>query len=206
MSETERQPPEAADGEARAPRRFGIEQAEFRETAGERADGDATLEAREGCAQAEVCSAAEADVWVRSTAEVEAMRVVEHRRIAVGGRGEQTTMRRAGTWRPPITTGSRVMRSTICMGPSKRMSSSTAERSRSSVARSRASWSGWRRRASMPLPMRLAVVSCPATNSKRMVETSSSWLRDSPDSSAAMRAESMSSVGARLRSAINPSR
>src|SRR5205807_4976860 len=70
----------------RAPRRFGIEQAEFRETAGEPADGDATLEAGESGAQAEVGTAAEADVRVRGAAEVKAVGVGESGGVAVGGR------------------------------------------------------------------------------------------------------------------------
>src|SRR5437764_14389919 len=86
LSEPERQPSEAADCEARTPRRLGIEQAEFRESTGERADGDATLESGEGGAQAEVGASAEADVRVRGATEVEAVGVGEGGGVAVGSR------------------------------------------------------------------------------------------------------------------------
>ena len=56
------------------------------------------------------------------------------------------------------------------------------------------SWSRWRSRASMPLPMRLTVVSCPATNSSPTLSISSCVVSVSPSSSAVISADSRSSA------------
>ncbi len=52
----------------------------------------------------------------------------------------------------------------ICTGPSKRRNSSTAGPTSSGARRSRASCSGLRSSARVPLPIRFTVVSCPATS------------------------------------------
>ncbi len=62
-------------------------------------------------------------------------------------------------------------------------------------ARSAASWSGWRSRASTPLPIRFTVVSCPATSSRKAMEISSASLSRSSSSLAWISALNMSSPG-----------
>ncbi len=108
----------------------------------------------------------------------------------------------AGIVTPPSSTSSDVYRKVArLIGPSSRRNSSTAPGSSDRSARSAASWSGLRSSASTPLPIRLTVVSWPATSSRNAIEISSVWSSRSSSSLACTSAEKMSSPGvARLLS------
>ena len=68
---------------------------------------------------------------------------------------------------PPSTRSVSAMRRVICTGESNRSSSSTAASARPGSRRSCSNWSRSRSKASVPLPIRLVVVSLPATSNSR---------------------------------------
>ena len=107
---------------------------------------------------------------------------------------------------PPIETSSSAIRAVACTTPSKRRNSSTAVRIRPGSAVSRRRWSGCRSSASTALPIRLVVVSCPATRISTLIANSSSASRRSPSTSARTSSLTRSSRGRARRSATTPSK
>ncbi|OLT13933.1 hypothetical protein BJF78_20820 [Pseudonocardia sp. CNS-139] len=93
----------------------------------------------------------------------------------------------------------------IATVPHQRISSLTAPGHSAGSAASSASWSGCSRRATTALPIRCAVVSCPAKTSVSTIVTSSSSLSRAPSSSEMWTsAVSRSSAGSARRRATRP--
>jgi len=104
---------------------------------------------------------------------------------------------RAGIFTPSRVTGSAVTRNVACgTGAVKRMSLSIAAGSCPGSASSAWSWPGLSSRATTPLPIRLAVVSWPATMSWNRLD-SSSWVVSASHSVAAARTLTRSPAGLR---------
>ena len=80
----------------------------------------------------------------------------------------------AGIVTPPSSTGSTAYRNVAC-GTGRVVAEELLDRGGDPVRvrAQHASWSGWRSSATTLFPMRLAVVSCPATISWKIVESSS---------------------------------
>ena len=113
----------------------------------------------------------------------------------------------AGIVTPSSSTGSVVTRNVACgTGGENRTSSSTAPGSIAGWSRSSWIWSGWSSRATTPLPMRLVVVSCPATMSWNRLDSSSCWVRRPSPSPAFTRTPTRSSAGAARWASTSSSR
>src|SRR5690348_12593229 len=120
---------------------------------------------------------------------------------------EMITWARAGMTVPPRVTSPVVYRNVECgTGASQRRISSIARGIRAGSAARASRWSGWVSRAAVPLPIRLVVVSCPATVSWKIVESIS--CSDSAPSWSAARTRSVtrSSPGAARLTARSPVR
>ena len=95
-----------------------------------------------------------------------------------------------------------IARAICCTGLVKRNISSSAPSNRAGFAFSCANCSGYSSSASVPLPMRLTVVSWPASNSNKQHGDQLILQYESPCSSACTSARIKSSAGSRRRSAI----
>ncbi len=108
---------------------------------------------------------------------------------------------------PATSMSERVVRwGSSCTGGSYRSSSSTMGTDRPGSSRSRWRTSGWRSRVSMPLVIRLTVVSWPAISSSAEVLRASMVVIAPSGPSAVASWDSMSSPGFLRRSSISPAR
>ena len=159
------------------------------------AEGDARLEPRHVHAGAGMGALAEGQVRVRLAADVQPVRLVEHRGVAVGAPMASVTKLPAGSSTSPMRSGAVHRRLFSCSGLSKRSSSSTAVPSSAGCASSRSHCSRCVSSACVPLPIRLVVVSWPALSRKMQLCSSSS----SPEAPQPDRSRPGSAASARRR-------
>ena len=146
--------------------RVRVEQVDPREPLKQHLEHDPAFEARERSPEAMVVPP-ERQVGTLAALDIEAVQILEGRRVPIRrpwGRDDIVAL----SQRNPFTSQSAsTRRKCVCTGESKRGTSSTAAGIRPGSSLNRWSWSGLRRSASIPLPIRLVVVSWPAIATRR---------------------------------------
>jgi hypothetical protein len=114
----------------------------------QRLNSDLCLSTGERCSHTKMSPNSESSVVVVSSPDIKLVRIREWTRF------------------PSISQSRVASRQIRCTGLSYHKNSSTAEPIRDGLSRSRTIWSGFCSNASIPLPIRSVVVSCPATIKK----------------------------------------